>query len=1005
MPTYSDKTPYFSANAEEMDIVPGGVVELRVHGVNGEPPEAVLNDPHPYQVTGDDMAGFYRRRREESPERTVEAYSWSAINSRKSSRAWWVLLFPFAAINFAGFLLPRRQYERARTASRMVLRLISVGITLFTVLWLAFMSMDLLAVQCATQEACLDLRWLGWLRWLAIRTTTPQLIILASLLPAAALGALWALGRKSENRYESYGAEHQEASGPVVDKMRLDQVEYWLAPNAVYVQAWLHTTAALGMLGSLVAFTLKSQFADSARSNALVVLGVAGAVVAVAAVAGIVGVSWLRQLPTKLYRRDADKAFWKPRWSWLPALSAIGVMAAVAVVGWGGHFPLAEDGSELVSGVETLRDWLLVGSQLLFAALGLLAWSLGAVRLILVAQLIGAGGLAMAYRSGGPWLDIGVGPLLIAQAALAVVAIWAYERFSPRSDDPRRHRLDAFRIFTSTGVVGLLSLGVFTRTTAWLPRLWSGVVVLIVLFLMFRLQIVAGRDHPAKEEMREAPALTMAALAVITLFAVAAATSVFLSQRLGLAQAVAADGTSILAATSSEDLTRAPNQVEVVTPDGRRLITVVEPPGAQLLVQQRVAVIRYPVELAYFAVTALAGLVTLVATVALRLLALRRYRWKGIEDYVDLEYEAGRPPDAAADRYDYGVADTKERLAFARKSVRLRMFGNLTDDIDWVLTAVVITMITVMFLAAGAVTIDLRPAGTALDIVGFAATALSVMVLATVWLVRSARNKRGLRKLIGILWDVTAFFPRRFHPLAPPCYAERSVLELRNRIIGIRQRGGKVVLVAHSEGTLLTAAALMSLMTDDDRENCPVAGPQNPPRPVEGCGPTDGTELDGIAWITYGCMLGRLFGRAWPDQLRPEALASLKKRIGDAAAPGPGQYDPYSSVPFTMPEEGRLPRWMNFGRYTDYLGGRVFSDLQRKPSLHFRPQGLPHPAAQPGDTRPDDVFFSDPVRRWRYAGKYSHARAYTHSFDYESDMEDPRFRRHVEAICRELQGQ
>ena len=38
----------------------GGVTELRVHGVGGTPPDAILGDLAPEQVSGDAIAGFYR---------------------------------------------------------------------------------------------------------------------------------------------------------------------------------------------------------------------------------------------------------------------------------------------------------------------------------------------------------------------------------------------------------------------------------------------------------------------------------------------------------------------------------------------------------------------------------------------------------------------------------------------------------------------------------------------------------------------------------------------------------------------------------------------------------------------------------------------------------------------------------------------------------------------------------------------------------------------------------
>jgi hypothetical protein len=231
-----------------------------------------------------------------------------------------------------------------------------------------------------------------------------------------------------------------------------------------------------------------------------------------------------------------------------------------------------------------------------------------------------------------------------------------------------------------------------------------------------------------------------------------------------------------------------------------------------------------------------------------------------------------------------------------------------------------------------------------------------------------------------MLWDVTAFFPRRFHPLAPPCYAEQSVIDIRDRIVDISNAGGQMVIVAHSEGTMLTAAALMTL-NRPDRGATVQRAPGHPD-------PT-GDELEHLYYVTYGCMLRRLFGRAWPDQLPLSDLVGLKRRLGDDT-PSLSEADP-----FPHRRKGKLARWINFGRYTDYLGGRVFSPLQAQPTGSLRcPEREPE--------RCDDIFFRDPTRRWRYRGQAEFARIWTHSYSYESDMEDPRFRQHVWDVVRKL---
>ncbi len=49
-------------------------------------------------------------------------------------------------------------------------------------------------------------------------------------------------------------------------------------------------------------------------------------------------------------------------------------------------------------------------------------------------------------------------------------------------------------------------------------------------------------------------------------------------------------------------------------------------------------------------------------------------------------------------------------------------------------------------------------------------------------LLRWAYSDPARRRTIGVLWDVGTFWPRAVHPLAPPCYAERTVPEIVDRI-------------------------------------------------------------------------------------------------------------------------------------------------------------------------------------------------------------------------------
>lgn len=38
-----------------------------------------------------------------------------------------------------------------------------------------------------------------------------------------------------------------------------------------------------------------------------------------------------------------------------------------------------------------------------------------------------------------------------------------------------------------------------------------------------------------------------------------------------------------------------------------------------------------------------------------------------------------------------------------------------------------------------------------------------------------AFRNQSTRRVVGILWDVTTFWPRANHPLTPPCSAQRAV--------------------------------------------------------------------------------------------------------------------------------------------------------------------------------------------------------------------------------------
>jgi hypothetical protein len=152
-----------------------------------------------------------------------------------------------------------------------------------------------------------------------------------------------------------------------------------------------------------------------------------------------------------------------------------------------------------------------------------------------------------------------------------------------------------------------------------------------------------------------------------------------------------------------------------------------------------------------------------------------------------------------------------------------------------------------------------------------------LLLPATVFTILRGKHETGFGRVVGNIWDVLTFWPRRFHPFAAPCSAERAVPELRERIRYVLRDSteadrGQLVVVAHSQGTVLAAAAIASLPHDEGEPTL----------------------------VTFGCPLGTLFAPTWPSYI-PPLTAQLAQRVG------------------------RRPNypWVNFWRITDPIGGPV----------------------------------------------------------------------------------
>jgi len=141
------------------------VVELRVHGILGTSPENLTDSVEAVEVAGDGLGRFFRpadrlRRPSSGPvlraggrpvPRVVEGYLWSGMTSGSWGKAMWALLFPFALVNVAHWMLPPTRAGRVArqlgTVLRALVRLAGMLLTVLLITQLTVVSLDLLAAQ------------------------------------------------------------------------------------------------------------------------------------------------------------------------------------------------------------------------------------------------------------------------------------------------------------------------------------------------------------------------------------------------------------------------------------------------------------------------------------------------------------------------------------------------------------------------------------------------------------------------------------------------------------------------------------------------------------------------------------------------------------------------------------------------------------------------------------------------------------------------------------------
>lgn len=283
--------------------------------------------------------------------------------------------------------------------------------------------------------------------------------------------------------------------------------------------------------------------------------------------------------------------------------------------------------------------------------------------------------------------------------------------------------------------------------------------------------------------------------------------------------------------------------------------------------------------LPYFWAAALAVLITAAAAVLgiWAWLAMRRAAKGDLLDEVLTSYGPDLPaPDAGqADRDAAGV----RARAIAREWATATLDDLFRRVTGWFvgITAVLIVAACVGYL------IDPTAVTDAVFLKGMANVGdwlVGLFAALLIYLGRQTYQNAGTRRLVGVIWDLGTFWPRAAHPLAPPCYAERTVPELINRV-GFLTTRDRVVLSCHSQGAIIGAAVVNQLTYEQSGR---------------------------VALLTYGAPLRRLYARFFPAYFGVGVL----KRTGALMVRGPAEPDP-ETVP-----------WRNLYRLSDPIGGAVF---------------------------------------------------------------------------------
>jgi hypothetical protein len=283
----------------------GGVTELRVHGVGGSPPDAILGDLAPEQVSGDAIAGFYRssdhragaedRDTGRDVDRHVEVFSWGGLTSRSRVRVLWLALLPFLFANLAGWMCPpgtRASAWRFRL-HRLTAGLCALALTVNAALIAVMISADVNAYQAPRAGLAANQWWLAPLQWNFVAKHPARQVTLGVLMVVLLVVALLWVARRSW-RYERVRPPYRVENGRPDKRRRaadtlvkgLADQEFWDGEDTVRVLSWLHVAVVGGFLAIVLGVTARALRSGAPDADPLGWTGIALGAATIALTAG-----------------------------------------------------------------------------------------------------------------------------------------------------------------------------------------------------------------------------------------------------------------------------------------------------------------------------------------------------------------------------------------------------------------------------------------------------------------------------------------------------------------------------------------------------------------------------------------------------------------------------------------------------------------------------------------------------------------------------------------------